>query len=70
MTLEYGIPEKAGKSNLRVGRLNLICTYNEEEFNIWRKATTALKELAPVTRDFAVEFIHNMRTKECQKQTQ
>ena len=53
----------AGGTPLRFGRLNLICCTNEKYFEIWRDGTYLLRKQAPVTRQFAVEFLTTMRRK-------
>lgn len=47
--------------SLRFGNLNLICVTNEESFEIWRKGTMRLKKKRPVTRDFAIKFLKELR---------
>src|SRR5262245_39084422 len=51
----------AGGRPLQFGKLNLICCTNEKYFEVWRKGTKRLKKMAPVTRDFAIEFFRKMR---------
>jgi hypothetical protein len=47
--------------SLRFGRLNLLATTQEYQFDIWRKGTKRLKRQAPVSREFAVEFFRRLR---------
>lgn len=50
-------------NSLVFGKLNLICVYDEEEFLLWKKATNHLKKIGPVTRQFAIDYLEQLKTK-------
>ncbi len=43
--------------SFRMGKANLICMTDPEEFQAWKSATEVLKRNRPVTRDLAIEAI-------------
>lgn len=47
--------------SLRFGKLNLLCVTKERHFELWRRGTNEIKEHAPVTRDFAITYLANLR---------
>jgi hypothetical protein len=47
--------ENCGSFPLKFGKLNLIVCVEEETFNLWFEGRNQLKELAPVTRQQAIE---------------
>lgn len=49
-----------GGESLRFGKLNLLCFTNETVYSAWREATRKLAEIAPVTREVAVDLIDKM----------
>ncbi len=50
-------------TNYVMGKLNLICVTTQVEFDIWKKGTEDLKAIAPVTREFAVDYFRKLRDK-------
>ena len=46
---------------LYIGNLNIIAVTDKKEFELWRDATRLLMRMRPVTREFAVKFIYDMR---------
>ena len=53
----------AGGTSLRFGMLNLICCTNKAYYDVWLEGTKKLKKQAPVSRDFAVNFMARLRNK-------
>ncbi len=52
---------------LRFGPLNLLCVCSEKHFELWQEGTEELirrsKMIGPVQREFAIEFLRNLRKK-------
>lgn len=48
---------------LRFGKLNLLCTLSQIDFDIWWEGTEDLILKKPVTRDVAVEHFRELRTR-------
>ena len=46
---------------LRFGKLNLLCITDPKAYACWLNGTATLKKMAPVSRDFAVEFFRKLR---------
>ncbi len=47
--------------SLRFGGLNLLCVTQQKHFDIWKQGTESLIAMKPVTREFAVQFLANLR---------
>lgn len=56
------------QGTLRIGNLNLIVARTDEQYELWRSGIEMLKEMAPVTRQEAIEFfdVHFDRCKDGQ----
>ena len=48
-------------TSLRFGSLNLLATTDEKAYQCWWDATRKLKEQSPVSREYAVRFMHKAR---------
>lgn len=60
--ISSGYTDENAKS-LRFGNLNLLCVTDEKHYEIWRKGTRELKQKAPVPRNFAIQFMAQLREK-------
>lgn len=47
--------------SLRFGRLNLLCITEIQHFKVWKLGTEQLEAKKPVTREYAVEYLANLR---------
>ncbi len=51
----------AGGTPMRFGKMNIIACTHSKQFEIWRRGTFLLKAQKPVNREFAIEFMRELR---------